>query len=110
MMNINIEITDSNDLVTINVAGEIDVYTAPKLRETLFPLAERPSVNMIINLSGVEYMDSTGIGVFVGTFKNVRSSNGDFQLVGLSDRLKRLFEITGLADIMNISQIEGEPK
>lgn len=109
-MNIKLDITESDDRVAVDVTGEIDVYTAPKLRETLFPLSERNGVNMIIDLSGVEYMDSTGLGVFVGTFKNVRSSNGEFQLVGLSDRLKRLFEITGLADIMNISQIEGEPK
>lgn len=109
-MNIKLDITESDGRVAVDVTGEIDVYTAPKLREALFPLSERSRVSMIINLSGVEYMDSTGLGVFVGVFKNVRSGNGDFQLIGLSDRLRRLFEITGLADIMNISQIEGEAK
>ena len=63
---------------------------------------------MIIDLSDVNYMDSTGLGVFVGIFKNVRANNGEFKLIGLSSRLIRLFEITGLADIIDInSKIEG---
>ena len=56
-------------------------------------------------------MDSTGLGVIVGVFKSVRAHNGEFKLVGLSDRLKRLFDITGLADIIDInSEIEGGVK
>jgi len=109
-MNLKIDLVESEESILVKVAGEIDVYTAPKLRETLFPLSEKTRVNIVIDLSAVEYMDSTGLGVFVGAFKNVRSNKGTFQLVGLSDRLKRLFEITGLADIMNIGQIEGEVK
>lgn len=107
-MNISIDVKETNCLVEVKVGGEIDAYTAPRLRETLFPLTEKESVTMLIDLSDVNYMDSTGLGVFVGVFKNIRTNNGQFQLRGLSDRLKRLFEITGLADIMDInSQIEG---
>ena len=108
-MNIDIEIVEHNQVIKVKVRGEIDVYTAPKLREVLFPLAEKEQINLIVNLSDVIYMDSTGLGVFVGVFKNIRSNNGKFQLEGLSGRIKRLFEITGLAEIMDInSQIEGE--
>lgn len=98
-----VDIERGEGLIRVCVAGEIDAYTAPKLREKLFPLAEEEKVSMIIDLSGVSYMDSTGLGVFVGTFKNVRSKQGDFEIVGLSNRLKRLFEITGLADIIRIT-------
>ena len=98
-----VDIERGEDLIKVCVTGEIDAYTAPKLREKLFPLAEEEKVSMIIDLSGVSYMDSTGLGVFVGTFKNVRSKQGDFEIVGLSNRLKRLFEITGLADIIHIT-------
>ncbi|WP_080848787.1 anti-sigma factor antagonist [Cytobacillus gottheilii] len=107
-MNISIDVKENEKLVEIKVSGEIDAYTAPKLRENLFPLAEKEGVQMVVNLSDVSYMDSTGLGVFVGVFKNVRANNGEFKIVGLSERLKRLFEITGLADIIDInSQIEG---
>ncbi|MDQ0273202.1 anti-sigma factor antagonist [Cytobacillus purgationiresistens] len=110
-MNININVNDNETLTEISVSGEIDVYTAPKLRETLLPLSEKEQVDMIVDLSGVSYMDSTGLGVFVGLFKNVRAHEGKFKIIGLSSRLQRLFEITGLADIIDISsKVEGDVK
>jgi anti-sigma B factor antagonist len=108
-MNITIDVKDLDSNVQVKVKGEIDAYTAPKLRESLFPLSEQENVKMTVDLSQVTYMDSTGLGVFVGLFKNVRAYNGDFAIEGLSDRLKRLFDITGLGDIINIkSDTEGE--
>lgn len=101
-MNIKVDIDQGEDLIRVWVSGEIDAYTAPKLREKLFPLVEE-KVSMSVDLSGVSYMDSTGLGVFVGIFKNVRSKQGDFEIVGLSNRLQRLFEITGLAEIIHIT-------
>jgi len=107
-MNIKIDVTEKDSVLAVTVSGEVDAYTAPKLRESIFPLSEKENVKMEIDLTEVSYMDSTGLGVIVGVFKSVRSNNGEFRLVGLSDRLKRLFEITGLADIIDItSQIEG---
>jgi anti-sigma B factor antagonist len=107
-MNISIDVKEKDLLAEVSVQGEIDAYTAPKLRSTLFPLSEKDGVKMVVDLSGVNYMDSTGLGVFVGVFKNVKANNGQFKIVGLTDRLQRLFEITGLADIIDInSQIEG---
>ncbi len=102
-MNIKIDVEQRENNIEASVQGEIDAYTTPKLREQLLPLAEQKFVHMTIDLSGVEYMDSTGLGVFVGLFKTVRGNEGEFRLVGLSDRLTRLFDITGLADIINIS-------
>lgn len=110
-MNLSIDVNETDILLEITVNGEIDAYTAPKLRDTIFPLSEKHGVNMVINLSGVSYMDSTGLGVFVGVFKNVKANGGQFKINGLSGRLQRLFEITGLADIIDVnSQIEGEVK
>lgn len=108
-MNIKIEILEHGGSVEVRLSGEIDAYTAPKLRDALFPLSEKSRVYMVVDLSDVVYMDSTGLGVFVGIFKNIRINNGELKLVGLNGRLSRLFEITGLAEIMDInSTIEGE--
>ena len=107
-MNIAIDVKQMGHQDHVLVGGEIDAFTAPKLREVLFPLSEKKGVHIIVDLGNVSYMDSTGLGVFVGVYKNVRSNDGTLLLVGLSDRLKRLFTITGLADIMNIeSRAEG---
>jgi anti-sigma B factor antagonist len=106
-LSININVTEGQTIVS--VSGEIDVYTAPKLKEKIFPISEKEEMNLIVDLSGVTYMDSTGLGVIVGVFKSVRKHNGILQLTGLSTRLSKLFRITGLADIMNIkSGVEGE--
>lgn len=71
-MNLKVEINKLGDQKIVSVAGEIDAYTAPKLREAIMPLAEEPNPNLTINLKNVSYMDSTGLGVFVGLLKSVR--------------------------------------
>jgi anti-sigma B factor antagonist len=108
-MNLSITIHSTEWQTYVSVSGEIDVYTAPELKEKLFPFSEKEEMNLIVDLTGVTYMDSTGLGVMVGVFKSLRKHNGRLQLTGLSDRLNKLFRITGLADIMNIkSGVEGE--
>jgi len=102
-VNLKVEINKLGDQAIVSVAGEIDAYTAPKLREAIIPLAEEPNPNITINLKNVSYMDSTGLGVFVGLLKSVRKNGGQLNLVELSDRLERLFSITGLSDIIDIS-------
>ncbi|MFC4322035.1 STAS domain-containing protein [Litchfieldia salsa] len=108
-MNILIDVRDLNDSKYVTIRGEIDVYTAPELKEQLLPISEMEKVNMIVDLRGVSYLDSTGLGVFIGIFKNVQKNHGEFKLVGLSERLERLFSITGLSEIMTIERkLEGE--
>jgi anti-sigma B factor antagonist len=110
-MNLSIEVKETDILLEITLNGEIDAYTAPKLRDTILPLSDKNGVNMVVDLSSVTYMDSTGLGVFVGVFKNVKANGGQFKITGLSGRLKRLFDITGLSDIIDInSHVEGEVK
>ncbi|MBS4202311.1 anti-sigma factor antagonist [Bacillus sp. FJAT-49732] len=107
-MNISISLTETESQLHAKLEGEIDAYTAPKVKESLHPYAEKAGIKMIVDLKDVSYMDSTGLGVFVGLFKTLKAENGELILTGLSDRLKRLFEITGLADVMNINtEVEG---
>ena len=107
-MNITININENDFTVSAVLEGEIDAYTAPEVRKELLPKTNAPGVKMIIDLSGVSYMDSTGLGVFVGLFKELKANEGKLILTGMSDRLKRLFDITGLADVMDINtEVEG---
>ncbi|MFZ7943215.1 MULTISPECIES: anti-sigma factor antagonist [Bacillaceae] len=102
-MNIKIDKQQNGEEIVVRVGGEIDAFTAPKLRDELASLAEGENQTIIVNLKDVSYLDSTGLGVFVGVFKQMKKNGGELQLVELSDRLKRLFQITGLSHIMNIS-------
>ncbi|KPB04133.1 MULTISPECIES: STAS domain-containing protein [Bacillaceae] len=101
-MNMDIQIKEELNQTLVVLEGEIDAYTAPKVKEKVAPLLEGFTGELVFDLSNVNYMDSTGLGMFVGFFKTVKANNGVFRLVGLSDRLKRLFDITGLAGIMEI--------
>ncbi|MGM7703620.1 STAS domain-containing protein [Pseudalkalibacillus sp. Hm43] len=91
--------------------GEVDAYTAPKLKETLIQSTQKEGHEIIVNLSGVQYMDSTGLGVFVGALKSSQQHGSKLTLTGMTERVQRLFEITGLTDVMNIEPTaEGEAR
>jgi anti-sigma B factor antagonist len=106
-MNLKINTHQQSDKeILVTVAGEIDAYTAPKLKEELSPFTEVDNT-IIVNLKNVSYLDSTGLGAFVSLFKQLKKNEGELKLTGLSDRLKRLFNITGLSNVMNIS---GNPE
>lgn len=94
--------SDDQGFTIIEVAGEIDVYTAPKLRERLVGLVEAGSYQLIVDMEGVEFLDSTGLGVLVGGLKRVRAHDGWIDLVSTQGRILRIFRITGLNKVFNI--------
>jgi anti-sigma B factor antagonist len=84
------------------VGGEIDVYTAPKLRDQITELVSGGSYNIVIDLEAVEFLDSTGLGVLVGGLKKVRAHDGSLELICSQERLLKIFRITGLAKVFVI--------
>ncbi|MGO1060486.1 anti-sigma factor antagonist [Planococcus sp. FY231025] len=104
-MNIQVELEGSGNKLTGFIRGEIDAHTAPVLREKLELHQNKDGLNAELDLSDVDYMDSTGLGVFVAFYKSVNAKGGHVKLKGLSSRLKRLFDITGLGDIMDIESV-----
>jgi anti-sigma B factor antagonist len=83
----------------LEVGGEIDVYTAPTLRARLVALAEAGTTSIIVDLSRVEFLDSTGLGVLVGGLKRMRGIGGEFKIVCDQEKLLKIFRITGLDQI-----------
>jgi anti-sigma B factor antagonist len=90
------------DRTVVAVGGEIDVYTAPKLREHLIDLVSGGSYHLIIDMENVDFLDSTGLGVLVGGLKRVRSHEGSLDLVCTQDRILKIFRITGLTKVFTI--------
>jgi anti-sigma B factor antagonist len=86
----------------VAVGGEIDVYTAPKLRDKITELVASGVYDIVIDMEQVEFLDSTGLGVLVGGLKKVRAHDGSLQLVCNQDRLLKIFRITGLAKVFVI--------
>ncbi len=94
------EQTDGASVVT--VVGEVDVHTAPQLDEALTALVEAANYRLIVDLSGVEFLDSTGLGVLVKALKRVREHDGSLDVVASADRITKVFRITGLDSAIGI--------
>lgn len=92
-------ITAGDDCAVIHITGEIDLYTAPKLREQVIDLVSKGIVHVIVDLRGVDFLDSTGLGALVGSLKRLRVREGTLNLVISTDRIQRIFRITGLAKV-----------
>ena len=86
----------------LEVGGEVDVYTAPRLRERLVELVDAGARNVVVDLGGVEFLDSTGLGVLVGGLKRVRAHDGSLDLVCTQERILKIFRITGLTKVFGI--------
>ena len=94
----------------IELEGEVDVYTAPQLKQQMLSLLESGNNEMVIDLTKVEYLDSTALGVLIGGLKRVRERDGNLPLICPSPRIRRVFEITGLDKIFDIYGSEGEAR
>ncbi|MGZ6266911.1 MAG: STAS domain-containing protein, partial [Candidatus Limnocylindrales bacterium] len=83
-------------------------YTAPKLREQLIDLVSSGHYNLVVDMEGVEFLDSTGLGVLVGGLKRVRAHGGALRLVCTQERILKVFRITGLTKVFPIhSSVEA---
>ena len=92
----------AGDRTVVVVGGEIDVYTAPKLREQLIDLVSSGQYHLVVDMEGVEFLDSTGLGVLVGGLKRVRAHEGSLRLVCTQERILKIFRITGLTKVFPI--------
>ena len=86
----------------LEVGGEVDVYTAPRLRERLVELVDGGARHVVVDLGRVDFLDSTGLGVLVGALKRLRAVNGSFGLVCSKEPLLKIFRITALDQVFPI--------
>ncbi|GAK04406.1 anti-sigma F factor antagonist [Geomicrobium sp. JCM 19037] len=109
-MKLDLKKTTIDNGTKLFVSGEIDAYTAPQLKEALAPLTSEENGKTVVDLAGVDYIDSTGLGIFVGALKEAHNHNGELKIVSLNHRVKRLFTITGLDEVMDIDEEKEEAK
>src|SRR5919197_2908904 len=108
-MNLKVDTRSPREGVAVIVlTGEVDVYTSPRLKQEMVDLLNRGQVHLIVDLNGVEYLDSTGLGVLIGGLKRAREREGDLRLICENMRILRIFEITGLTKIFDIYRSEEE--
>lgn len=101
-VNFDVAERDEGGTPVLAVRGEVDVSTAPELRERLLALAERGQTVAVVDLSEVSFVDSTALGVLVSGVKRLRSGGGDLRLVVTQPHISKVFEITGLTEVFSI--------
>jgi len=101
-VDLTLETRTLGDRTIVEVGGEIDVYTAPKLREQLVDLVNAGKYHLVVDMEAVEFLDSTGLGVLVGGLKRVRAHDGSLHLVCTQERILKIFRITGLTKVFPI--------
>ncbi|MDE0804934.1 MAG: STAS domain-containing protein [Acidimicrobiales bacterium] len=94
---------DTGGWTVLTATGEIDVAAAPGLREKLVELIEDGTNELVVDLEGVDFIDSTGLGVLVGAVRRARAADGDVRLVCTNSRLLKVFDVTGLDDVFAIA-------
>lgn len=102
MMDLGLDVTLRGGHAVLAVIGEVDLATGPRLREAIIDLVNRGERRIVIDLSGVDFLDSTGLGILVGGLKRVRSHDGQLALVFTRRRIMKVFEITGLDRVFSI--------
>lgn len=86
----------------VEVTGELDVYTAPVLEETLGDLVDAGSVDIVVDLRGVTFMDSTGLGLLIKALKWTREHDGSLHIVANTEKVLKVFRVTGLDSVLSL--------
>lgn len=90
------------DHTVISVTGEIDLYTAPRLQSELTAALSSSPVRLIIDMSGVDFCDSTGINVLLAAHRHARERGGELLLAGPGSATRRVLQVTGLESVFTV--------
>lgn len=101
---ISIKYIVNSDNVNIKVDGEIDIYTSEQFKEEVYNIVDNNNLDLEFDFENLRYIDSTGLGILVGTLKKVKINGKSIKIVNMNNNVKKLFYITGLE---NLFIIEG---
>ncbi|HVN02902.1 MAG TPA: STAS domain-containing protein [Bryobacteraceae bacterium] len=99
-MSLKINVRESGDVVILDLDGRITIgEEATALRDTIKEMLDGGHRNILLNLANVSYIDSTGLGQFVGSYATVTSRGGQLKLLNLQKKLQELMQITKLITV-----------
>ncbi|MGL5711892.1 MAG: STAS domain-containing protein [Paraclostridium sp.] len=101
-MSVNIESRLDNSFWNVNIDGELDVAASDKVKDHLNNLVEEKPVDIKINFTNLEYIDSTGLGALIGVLKRLKVNEKDIYILNPRKNVKKIFDITGLDKIFKV--------
>lgn len=101
----NVELQVAGDILIAELAGEIDHHNAGDIRKEIDGALEKLNIkNMIIDYTGVDFMDSSGIGLIMGRYKNINGRNGRLVIIPGSAYISRILGLSGIFGIVHKSR------
>lgn len=91
-----------DDLEVVAVEGEVDVYTAPRVRDALDEIIAHGARQVAVNMEQVRYLDSTGLSVLVSALRKMQARRGRLFIVTNSPRVQRVLDLTGLSKVFTL--------
>lgn len=105
---LNIETRRADDVTVVRVDGEVDEDGVRQLRIALVNCLRNNGYNVVVNLSGMQFISYMGVGVLVERLRQFRSYEGDMKLVGLNLYTQRLFRMTGVTSLFDVYESEAD--
>ncbi|AHM55378.1 anti sigma b factor antagonist RsbV [Peptoclostridium acidaminophilum DSM 3953] len=99
---INKNFDEEKNVWDVALKGEVDIYTANKLKETLIDMVSEKPQDILIDASSLEYIDSTGLGVLIGALKRLKQHDKDIYIRETKVNVRKIFNITGLDKIFKL--------
>jgi anti-sigma B factor antagonist len=100
--NLRIEVANTTSPTTVVLTGEIDISTAGRVREALIAVSNGGENKVVVDMTNVTFMDSTGLAALVGPLKRFRSMNGEIVLRSPTRGVQKVLEISGLTRVFSI--------
>ena len=107
-MNLSLSSEDVEGRRVVSVRGEVDVYSAPALRKALHDAMDPEHAGLLVDLSDIAFIDSTGLGVLVAGQNRAGELGGKLDVVCAQERVLKLFRITGLDEVFGIYPTRAE--
>ena len=93
---------DEQGRAIVSVSGEVDLLTAPVLRERMTASIESNGGDVVLDLSGVTFLDSSGLGVILGAHRRLRERDGTLQIVATAPAVLKILTLTGLDKVFDV--------
>ena len=99
---VEVHVRNHERTAIIEVQGEVDLYTSPRMREAIVRTASAKTATVVVDLSGVNYMDSSGVATLVEGLQLSRGYGGIFRLAGLAGAVREVFKFAKLEKVFEI--------
>lgn len=105
---LDVRIRRNDNVPIVDLSGDVDAYTCAKLREAIVELLDQGDSRVVIGMSNVDYIDSTGLGTLVGGLRRVSEQKGAMAISGANPQVRKVLSITGLSKVFSLFDDETE--